>query len=192
MRYDRTVIGYHGCDLETAQGLLNGSKKFEASTNRYDWLGHGIYFWEYGPDRAWQFAEFQRQRGHVQTPAVVGAVIQLGRCFDLLDTQNTRALAEFYPEWQRRMQEDGRAIPHNRGTPPDYKGRYLDCAVLNNYLQVATEMETNYDTVRGVFQEGGVAYPGAGIRLESHIQIAVRASDCILGVFRPLNGGNAP
>jgi hypothetical protein len=45
-------------------------------------LGSGIYFWEYGYDRAMQFALEQQARGKIATPAVVGAIIQLGRCFD--------------------------------------------------------------------------------------------------------------
>ena len=44
---------------------------------------------------------------------------------------------------------------------------------------------TGYDTVRGAFLEGKPAYPGAGFSREGHIQIAVRNSACILGVFRP-------
>ena len=42
-----------------------------------------------------------------------------------------------------------------------------------------------FDTVRGVFQEGVATFEGSGIRLESHIQIAVRSPAVILGVFRP-------
>lgn len=47
MKYDRTVIAYHGCDVETAERLLSG-EPFKPSQNDYDWLGEGIYFWEYG------------------------------------------------------------------------------------------------------------------------------------------------
>ena len=38
MRYDRTVVGYHGCDTETAERLIRG-EPFERSQNDYDWLG---------------------------------------------------------------------------------------------------------------------------------------------------------
>ena len=51
MHYDRTVIGYHGCDETVAEQLLD-TGVFKPSTNAYDWLGHGIYFWEWGLDRA--------------------------------------------------------------------------------------------------------------------------------------------
>ena len=97
MRYEhaRVIHGYHGCDLRVATALLEG-EKFKASENDYDWLGKGVYFWEHGPDRAMRFAEFQRSRGSVETPAVVGAVIHLGTCLDLLDTRFTRNLAAAY------------------------------------------------------------------------------------------------
>lgn len=65
MKYDRTVIAYHGCDVETAERLLHG-EPFKESQNDYDWLGEGIYFWEYGADRALQFAHDQQRRGKVK------------------------------------------------------------------------------------------------------------------------------
>jgi len=40
MRYDRTVIAYHGCDAETAERLLAGDS-FKPSVNDFDWLGQG-------------------------------------------------------------------------------------------------------------------------------------------------------
>ena len=72
MRYDRTVIGYHGCDVTVAGRLLDGDT-FTPSENDFDWLGSGIYFWEYGADRALRFAEEQKNRGKVQTPAAQDA-----------------------------------------------------------------------------------------------------------------------
>jgi hypothetical protein len=38
---------------------------FRKSRNDFDWLGEGVYFWEYGHDRALQFADEQRKRGKV-------------------------------------------------------------------------------------------------------------------------------
>ena len=51
VEYNRTIIAYHGCDTATAEQLLAGGS-FQKSENKYDWLGEGIYFWEFGPDRA--------------------------------------------------------------------------------------------------------------------------------------------
>jgi hypothetical protein len=37
------VLGYHGCDKETADAIVTGAPIAE-SNNPYDWLGPGIYF----------------------------------------------------------------------------------------------------------------------------------------------------
>src|SRR5438876_9349241 len=57
-RAPRTVVGYHGCSRETAERVIAG-QPFVPSTRRYDWLGVGIYFWEYGPFRAREWAEIR-------------------------------------------------------------------------------------------------------------------------------------
>jgi len=46
--YARFVVGYHGCDEQLSHDVLLGKKGMEESTNDYDWLGRGIYFWEQG------------------------------------------------------------------------------------------------------------------------------------------------
>ncbi len=51
MRHDRVVLAYHGCDAAVAERLLAG-EPFQNSENDHDWLGAGVYFWEYGADRA--------------------------------------------------------------------------------------------------------------------------------------------
>ena len=183
-QYDRTVLAYHGCDLSTARRLLEG-EPFTPSTNAYDWLGHGIYFWEHGADRAWRYAQRMTAQGKFESPAVVGALVGLGRCVDLLDTDYTHQLRDFYMDWRQAMMETGQPVPANQGRTPERKARYLDCAVLNTYLAGMRLRGKVFDTVRGVFQERVAAFEGSGIRLESHIQIAVRSPEVILGVFRP-------
>jgi hypothetical protein len=88
-----------------------------------------------------------------------------------------------YEELARTFALGGRSLPENRG--PEGKRRELDCLVINSCLQDMLRDGLVYDTVRGAFLEGAPAYPGAGFSRESHIQIAVRNSSCILGVFRP-------
>ena len=124
--------------------------------------------------------------GQVGT-AVVGAVIQLGNCFDLLDTRFTKDLTESIGSFRSFLKAAGAPMPTNKGPTPDRKLRRLDCAVLNWYLDaVETRLGVRYDTVRGCFREGGPVFRGSGIFRESHIQIAVRNPASILGVFRPL------
>jgi hypothetical protein len=182
MRYDRTVIGYHGCDAAVADRLLRG-EPFHCSENSYDWLGSGVYFWEYGPDRALRFARDQQRRGKVAEPAVVGALVQLGNCFDLLDTRFTLALGHAYERYQGGHARTGQPLPVNSGGNPDRKLRRRDCWMLNQYLEESERDGRAYDTVRCCFLEGDRAFPGSGIFIESHIQIAVRNPACILGVF---------
>src|SRR5947209_19052473 len=113
--FQRTIVGYHGCDAAVASRVLSGELQLQPSGNPYDWLGNGIYFWEHGPQRAYEWAiEQARLSGRkVKEPSVLGARINLGVCLDLLDTANTRLLGEWYVEFRRFMRQHGIAIPHN-------------------------------------------------------------------------------
>lgn len=68
-----------------AERLLVGDP-FLKSQNDYDWLGGGVYFWEANPKRGLDFAaEASRRTGSsIKVPAVVGAVLDLGACLDLM------------------------------------------------------------------------------------------------------------
>ncbi len=184
MKYDRTVIAYHGCDMETAERLLRG-ESFKKSQNDYDWLGEGIYFWEYGAERALQFAHDQQRRGKVNTPTIVGAILQLGRCFDLMDTRFTADLPVAFDRFKQAMEHSGQPLPTNDGPTPDKLLRRRDCAVLNYYLRELDRENFSFDTVRCGFVEGPEAFEGSGIRYQSHIQVAVRNPTCVVGIFRP-------
>lgn len=59
------VIGFHGCDEETCKALLNTPAKIVYSEKPYDWLGHGMYFWENNYDRALQWANDKKTRGDI-------------------------------------------------------------------------------------------------------------------------------
>jgi hypothetical protein len=183
--FARIVIGYHGCAEAFARELLLGTRpihKWQPSTNDWDWLGHGIYFWEHSPDRARRWAE-EKYAAHGESPAVLGAVIQLGRCFDLLNEGITAVLAKNHSQLVTSYEQAGRPLPQNRGR--DWKLRELDCLVINDCLARLQAQGLEYDTVRGAFLEGAPAYPGAGFSREAHVQLAVRNPACILGVFRP-------
>src|SRR5437667_12577817 len=70
----RTVIGYHSCSQEAAEQIL-AEQRFLPSTKTYDWLGEGVYFWEYAPYRAldWAILRCARLGGE---PAVLRATIR--------------------------------------------------------------------------------------------------------------------
>ncbi len=182
--YQRLVVGYHGCDRSVVESVLLDDTPLSPSRNNYDWLGEGIYFWEHGAKRAMEFARWKQGRGDIKEASVLGAYIHLGNCFDLTDTTATRTLRYFYDRVQAMAFKDGIAMPENLpggSDDHDLVRRFLDCAVLN----LALETNQKIQTVRGVFVEGEEAYPGAGIHLKTHVQIAVREPGCILGYFKP-------
>jgi hypothetical protein len=184
-QFARIVIGYHACSEEFARDLLLGAKPIQEwtpSTNDWDWLGHGIYFWEHSLERAQRWGR-EKFAPPAAVPAVLGAVIQLGSCFDLLNDAITAVLAQSYRDLEQSYKDGGVSLPQNRGR--DWKRRELDCLVINDCLDHLKNRGSEYDTVRGAFLEGAPVYPGAGFAQEAHIQIAVRNPACILGVFRP-------
>ena len=139
----------------------------------------------YGFDRARRFALDQRRRGKVRNPAVVGALIQLGQCFDLMDTRYTDELGIAFAGVKNVHDRNGQPLPRNAGKTPDKLLRRRDCAVPNTYLSRLEENGVNYDSVRCGFVEGPPAFDGSAIRHQSHVQIAVRNAACVVGVFRP-------
>ena len=179
------VLGYHGCDRKVAERLLAG-EQFTKSTNDYDWLGPGIYFWEANPRRGLEFARelTSLKRGpRVSKPAVVGAVIDLGLCLDLTSTAGIRQVSDAYRELVAITKTAGQKLPENS---PDKMRRPLDCAVI----RLLHEIRSNepglpaIDAVKGVFVEGEPVYPSSGIHEKTHIQICVMTPDSIKGVFR--------
>ena len=73
--YHRTVVGYHGTRRSTALRIVQGLRGFEPSENDDDWLGHGVYFWEYAPQQAWLWAEQRRRSKGWDEDVAVGAMI---------------------------------------------------------------------------------------------------------------------
>jgi hypothetical protein len=177
------VLAYHGCDEDVVARLVDGDP-FKRSENPYDWLGHGVYFWEANPKRGLDFAEELKAagRGGIVKPAVVGAVIDLGRCLDLTSKGGIDAVEAAHRSFVDLVTQANADLPENN---EDGLRRNLDCAVINHLIQLAEEAgETETDTVRGVFIEGKPLYETAGFYRKTHVQIAVRNSSCIKGVFR--------
>jgi hypothetical protein len=183
------VIGYHGCDFRVAQRIISLQEQLKPSQNAWDWLGHGIYFWEDSPARAkrWAVAESQRQGSKIKHPAVVGAIIDLGNCLNLTDAEALAHVKTAHEEYTESCRSARLETAQNRG--PDLRARYLDCAVMETLHQLRKEERKQaYDTVRGFFMEGHELYADAGFRELDHIQICVRASAQIIGCFWPRPG----
>ncbi len=180
------VLGFHGCDAKVQQSVLHSTTHhLKPSINNYDWLGNGIYFWENSPARALHFAQEKRQRDKkIKTPAVLGAVIDLGKCLDLLDAENTGLLKKAFLEIKEIYDKLNIPLPVNKA----FEGhgefnllvRPLDCMVIEHLLK-----DTDFDSVRGLFPEGEELYEGSGFRSKDHIQICIRNTACIKGYFLP-------
>src|SRR5580658_3697819 len=129
LKYQRTVIGYHGCDESVVRDVLLRGKYLKPSDNDYDWLGKGIYFWEHGPRRAYEWAQHSKK---VKKPAVIGAHINLGFCFDLLDIYYTQLLTDLFPLYREAYEGTGTPFPTNvspkNRASSDLILRYLDCS----------------------------------------------------------------
>jgi hypothetical protein len=171
------IIGFHGCDQDVRNRVINGQKLLP-SQNSYDWLGHGMYFWENNYNRALQFA----QKPGIQNPSVLGAVFDLGNCLDLLDSKYLLSLKDSYENYQYSIKISGKNMPQNKGGK-----RILDCAVIENLHEINRTLDNvaPFDSVKGVFIEGEPLYEGAEIYNKNHIQICIRNPNCIKGFFLP-------
>ncbi|MEX2213969.1 MAG: hypothetical protein WD768_07565 [Phycisphaeraceae bacterium] len=167
------------------------------SSNTYDWLGEGVYFWEHNADRALEFAAElrdnpSRAQRPIKTPAVIGAVIELGYCLNLLDSTYLRLVQRAYNDLAAGMESTGVPLPENRGGD-DLLMRYLDNAVIQALHQSRKDAGLKeFDTVRAAFVEGPRLYPNAGFAGKNHIQICVRSPSCIKGYFRVLDAEGKP
>jgi hypothetical protein len=189
MRPASILVGYHGCDRSVGESVLFRGKKLKASENDYDWLGHGIYFWENDPQRALDWAVQSQRRGKIKEPFVLGAVLCPSRCLDLTDQASLRYIKAAYDSLDELSFEFEVELPENKPAKKsdgDMLFRELDCMVINHlhYMRKLNK-ERAFDTVRGPFWEGGDLYPGARIKDKSHIQIAVRKPEVISGYFLP-------
>ncbi len=187
--YHRTIVGYHGTRLSVALDIVNRRKNFEYKRNKNDWLGHGIYFWEYAPRQAFWWAQrmerlaLKQKKPWGEPIAIVGSMIRLGSCLDLLEPDNIKYTKKICEKYRSTQEQLGLPIPVNA----QHK-RLLDCAIFE-YLYAALEQESAgsaraIDSARAVYvptDEKKRVWPGSWIYDESHIQVCVRNPSCILG-----------
>ena len=178
------TLGFHGCSAETCSKVLNENEALKASTNAYDWLGSGIYFWENNCIRALEWAR-NKYDPKGESYGVIGAVIDLGYCLNLSDSQYNSILKAGYEILESRL--GGEDPPKNRGKRGnDILLRELDCAVIQQIHEYNEESGKDpFDSVRGLFIEGDPTYEGSGFYNKSHIQICIINPNCIKGYFRP-------
>lgn len=200
------VIGFHGCEAAIRDELLLHPANIKFSQQPYDWLGHGLYFWENNFERAMQWALDKKSRGNISEPAVIGAVLQLGHCCDFLESRYINLLSKYYEVMAEFHYSSGIALPENKDIKNDPNKdrllRYLDCTVIeymhkkldqklrNEYPENTRGSIEVFDSARGAFFEGGPAFEGSGIFARTHIQICIRNPDCIKGFFKPRVGNS--
>lgn len=194
------VLGYHGCSREVAEAVVKRHLSLSPSDTKYDWVGPGIYFWESDPQRALEWAQERCREGAYESPGVVGAIIDLRNCLDLLNRTDQDLVRDAFDSLSAMYAAARKKLPQNRnstkGGDQDRKARELDCEVIKHLHSImdypASELDgeagsttAHFDTVRGMFTEGAELYPGAAFYHQSHVQIAVRNPECIKGVFFP-------
>jgi hypothetical protein len=195
------LIGFHGCDVATRDTLLNAPNKIEKSEKPYDWLGHGMYFWENNADRALEWARDKKKKRHIKTPSIIGAVLDIGYCCDFTDARFIGMLKSYYSLLEETYSDAGEVLPQNRNIVNDPNNdtilRELDCKVIefmHDQIMKQVQEDINemglseykmFDSVRGMFREGGPAFRGAGIFEKTHVQICIRNQNCIKGFFLP-------
>jgi len=188
------ILGFHGCDKKVRDKIIcEKGVILKKSENDYDWLGHGIYFWENNHERALQFAQELKdnppkgKENLITEPAVLGVVIDLGHCLDLLDSKYLDVLKVSYDFLCESSNKHNLKIPKNiASSTGDLLVRKLDCAVIETAHTLNKMLnKQEYDSVRGVFFEGNDLYENAGFKEKNHIQIAIRNQNCIKGFFIP-------
>lgn len=159
------LIGFHGCEQAVRDEIIAGKRVMHPSKNRHDWLGSGIYFWENNYARAMDFAKNPPGKKKFDVPSVLGAVIDLQFCLDLLDSAWLERVKFSYHSLSISAETIGQELPLNKTAKnsKDLLIRELDCAVIESLHLTRIERGLKpFDSVRGVFIEGQELYPGAG------------------------------
>lgn len=204
----RIVLAYHGCDITTRDGFVRGEIQPRISSNLYDWLGDGLYFFEGDWNRAFKLAQFSHDhpdllltRKPIATPAVVGAVLDVDRWLDLTTQAGIADFTHAARAVVSGSAANGRPPPVNKAAfdgDQDLLHRAFDkaaCDLVHAFRKMShddalVEMDAGaiiasapYQAARGAFEQGGLVSDGSSICADTHIQIAVRDLTCIKGWF---------
>lgn len=167
--------------------MLNGKMPLNPSDNKWDWLGGGIYFWEQNPGHALKYAMDsangkQKNKIPIKTPFVIGAIIELGNCLNLVEPTSLDVLRQAHAGMKEAYQNSGEPLPVNKKA-----NRELDCAVIK-YLHETRKRSGDkpFDTIRSAFHEGDLLYEGSNHTARLHIEICVINPEMIKGYFLPM------
>jgi hypothetical protein len=168
--------GYHGTEKSIVESVIAGEILLRPSEGEGEWLGWGIYFW-LDSERAWQWA---KDRKKFKSPAVLGAVIDLGDCLNLTLKADQELLTKAYHVTAAAYDLKNIPMPENEG-----RLHRLDCAVIET-IQCTREQAglPRYDTILGAFSRGTQLYPGATFKASDHLQVCVVNLKCLKSFFR--------
>ena len=126
-------MGFHSCDKEVGLKVLNGKAELKPSTNPWDWLGDGIYFWEQNPERALQYAmessqNVQFNKKPIKTPFVIGAIIELANCLNLVEPESLLILKKAYEDIAEIYAQAGKPLPVNKDNNRKLDANSSTCA----------------------------------------------------------------
>lgn len=204
----QVVLAYHGCDISIRDRLVRGEITPHISRNPYDWLGDGLYFFEGDHQRARKLAEAAHARPEhllsrqpIATPAVVGAVLEVDRWFDLTTQIGIQNFTNASSAVISAHEQKGKEIPVNQAAFPgdeDLLHRAFDkavCDMVDKFRALVFDQalaqgdadriiaSAPYQAARGAFEQGKLIAEGSSIHTDTHIQIAVRDLRCIKGWF---------
>lgn len=180
------ITGFHSCDKKVGLEILNGRDDLIKSENVWDWLGPGVYFWEQNPGRALAYAndcanKKQKNKIPIITPFVIGAIIELGNCLNLLEPSSLKIVKDAHDSLLKIAKKSGQSLPENNGA-----NRQLDCAVIKYVHEINRRNKLpEYDTIRCAFFEGEKIYPNSNFTDRLHIEICVLKPELIKGYFLP-------
>jgi hypothetical protein len=160
------IFGYHGTSRANAIRILNDG--FRVSSNDYDWLGEGVYFFQDAPLRASQWAKEQ----YPEDPAIIRSLIRLENSIDLFDIKWFATLKAAYQSFKTRYERNNLPLPSQN--PTRSKAHRLDCEFFDYITQLLLSQNEKVETIRAVFIEGESIFPNSAIFDLAHVQIAVR------------------
>ncbi|MBU2123033.1 MAG: hypothetical protein KJ999_21695 [Gammaproteobacteria bacterium] len=203
------TLAFHGCDITTRDDLVTGViPHLRSSTNEYDWLGNGSYYFENDSTRALHYAQYTAAhpelnltKDPIGTPAVVGVVLDVSRWLDMTTQEGIEnyrnALATLLAGFEAR----GQTPPANKAAFPedeDLIHRSLDRAVYElihslRQTELAKGMAAAdaskvidmapYQATRGAFKQGVQVGATSSVHAGNHVQIALRDTSCVRGWF---------
>lgn len=181
------AIGYHGTTQDKAEEIL-ARQKFDISTNDYDWLGRGTYFWQSAPVRAWAWALAKAKRNGFD-PAVLSVEIQIRDCLDLLDITYWKFLKTIAPSCTSSgVSQVGFIEAITNPTVTGKKFNFADRLLIDQAVaSLQKQTGTRITSVRAAFPEDNPIHTTSWLFERSHVQIAVRDPSVLTGTIQQVD-----